>query len=253
MRESWNDENSSWLSFHGGTLSGAHDHIDAGTFVYAIGGERWAIDLGKDPLRYAAENPAIKAGYTVQDFYRARAEGHNCVVLNPGIKPEMDIYSVSKANEPTVRTDSVYSTVDLSAAYGANANSYIRGFRMTDNMRTLTVRDEISLKGSTNLYWFMHTDGSVEIVDSTTAVITKNGKKLKVRISTNAPNCTLTAEKAESLPSSPKFEMTPNLGVTKLALHTGNASGNVNITVNMALVGETGSTAAVNTAAISEW
>ena len=253
MREGWNDENASWLSFHGGTLSGAHDHIDAGTFVYAIGGERWAIDLGKDPLRYAADNPAINAGYSVREFYRARAEGHNCVVLNPGIKPEMDLYSVSKASEPITRTDSVYSTVDLSAAYAANASSYRRGFRMTDNMRTLTVRDEISLKGSTKLYWFMHTDGAIEIIDNETALITKNGKKLKVRILTNAPGCTLTAEKAESLPTSPKFNMTENTGVTKLSLHTEKASGDVSITVKMALVGESGSETAVDTSPISEW
>ena len=189
----------------------------------------------------------------MREFYRARAEGHNCVVLNPGIKPEMDLYSVSKASEPITRTDSVYSTVDLSAAYAANASSYRRGFRMTDNMRTLTVRDEISLKGSTKLYWFMHTDGAIEIIDNETALITKNGKKLKVRILTNAPGCTLTAEKAESLPTSPKFNMTENTGVTKLSLHTEKASGDVSITVKMALVGESGSETAVDTSPISEW
>ena len=95
--------------------------------------------------------------------------------------------------------------------------------------------------------------GAIEIIDNETALITKNGKKLKVRISTNAPGCTLTAEKAESLPTSPKFNMTENTGVTKLSLHTEKASGDVSITVKMALVGELGSDTAVDTSPISEW
>ena len=62
VRENWNSDDSAWLSFHGGYSNNAHDHIDNGTFVYNIGGIRWAVDLGRDMLSYTsdAQTPSIR-------------------------------------------------------------------------------------------------------------------------------------------------------------------------------------------------
>lgn len=251
IRENWNDENSAWLSFHGGRMNTAHDHIDAGTFVYCIDGERWAIDVGKEPLRYANPNPAEDAGYTIQDYYRARAEGHNSVVINPSSSLGMNRDASAKVTEPCIKNGNIFSTVDLSSAYSEYATSYIRGFKMYNNLRTLIVRDEIMLKNTSPLYWFMHTQGEIKIVDNNTALITQNGKTLKVSVDMNVPHV-LTSSPAESFTTSPKFTMTPNDGVTKLVLKSDNASGNVNITVKMAMLNEDDGKA-VDTTAICDW
>ena len=67
----------------------------------------------------------------------------------------------------------------------------------------------------------------------------------------NVPHV-LTSSPAESLTTSPKFTMTPNDGVTKLVLKSADASGNVNITVKMAMLDEDDGKA-VDTTAICDW
>ena len=252
MRENWEDTDASWLSYHGGELINAHDQIDAGTYVFTLGGVRWALDLGKEPLRYGSVTPATEAGYTIYDFYRARAEGHNCVVINPTEALEMNQSSFSKVEEPKYGANGAIGTVNLSDAYVANASSYMRGYKLSDSRRTFTLRDEIELLTDSEVYWFMHTEGKIRIIDNKTAVIYQDGKALKVQLETNAQNQELSVMDAVSLPTSPKFNMSANPGVTKLALKM-KASGSLNITAKMSLIGESGSDTGVDTTPISQW
>ena len=253
MRSGW-DADATWVSFHGGTSKDAHDHIDPGTFVYTAGGVRWAIDLGQEPLSYvgSADNPAIQAGYNSYYFYRRKGEGHNIVVINPNDKLEIDQYAFVQAKKPVTNGKTSISSVDLSGAYAKNVNSYIRGYKLSDNKRTLTVRDEISLKKQSTMHWFMHTKGAVTVVDNRTAVIAQNGKRLVMKFLTNAPSSTLSIAEAKPLPTSPQFENTENTGVSKIDFLV-NGSGNVNITVKMALEGETGDDDIVDNSSISDW
>ena len=251
IREDWKNENSAWLSFHGGRMNAAHDHIDAGTFVYCIDGERWAIDIGKEPLRYANPNPAEEAGYTIRDYYRARAEGHNSVVINPSSDLGMNLDASAKVTEPCKKDGNIFSTVDLSSAYSKYAESYLRGFKVCNNFRMLVIRDEIMLKDSAPVYWFMHTRGEIKILDNNTALITQNDKTLKVSVDMNMPH-TLAVAPAESLPTSPQFTMTSNDGITKLVLKSTDAAGGVNITVKMVMLDEDDGQA-IDTTPIGNW
>ena len=127
MRSGW-DRDAAWVSFHGGNSKNAHDHVDPGTFVFCLGGERWAIDLGTEPLSYLAnsDNPAIQAGFDSYYFYRRKGEGHSVLVINPdgGLETNRDAFA--KAEEPKQTADGgVYSTVDLSSAYAGKAKSYV--------------------------------------------------------------------------------------------------------------------------------
>lgn len=253
MRSGW-DEDAAWVSFHGGYSDNAHDHIDPGTFVYNIGGVRWAVDLGKEPLSYVedSKNPSILAGYNSYYFYRRKGEGHNIVVINPDANLEIDQFAFAKVSKPVSGSDGSYSTVDLSDAYAKNASSYIRGCKLSDDKRTLTVRDEIKLNKGSELHWYMHTRGMVEIVDNNTAIITQGGKKLLMRFITNADTSLLGVSAAEPLPASPRFTNTANTGVTKLDYKI-NAGGDVNITVKMSLIGEAGSSSGADDTPIAQW
>ncbi len=48
MRNSWVDFDGAWLSFHAGQANVNHSHLDTGSFVVDLLGERWAFDLGGD-------------------------------------------------------------------------------------------------------------------------------------------------------------------------------------------------------------
>lgn len=252
MRENWESDDAAWVSFHGGYSNNAHDHIDVGTFVYTIGGVRWAIDLGKEMLSYLpdSENPAILAGYDSRWFYTRKGEGHNMVVINPDDGLETDVDAFAKVTKPISGTDGAYSMIDLTSAYNKSVNSYIRGYKMSDVRRTLTVRDEIDLKEQSVMHWFMHTRGDIEIIDNNTAIISQDGKKLLMRFITNAEKAELGTMKAEPLPTSPQIEYTKHDDVTKINYKL-EGSGNVTITVQMSLLDE--NCGGVSDKSIAEW
>lgn len=254
MREDWNRDDSAWLSFHGGYSNNAHDHVDVGTFVYNIGGVRWAVDVGREMLSYVADNvnPAILAGYDSKYFYRRKGEGHNIVVINPSDALEQDISAFAQVNKPVSGTTGAYGTIDLSASYAVNASSYLRGYLLTDNRRTLTVRDEIKLMGESELHWFMHTKGDIRIIDNNTAIIYQDGKQLKLQFITSSDTAELKAVAAEPMPETPEFTNTENTEFSKIDYQI-SGSGNVSITVKMSLVGEIGSDTGVDDVPISEW
>ena len=254
VRENWNSDDSAWLSFHGGYSNNAHDHIDNGTFVYNIGGIRWAVDLGRDMLSYTsdAQNPSIQAGYDSRYFYRRKGEGHNIVVIDPDEGLEMDPNAFSQVSRPVDGVSGTYASIDLTSAYAEKVSSYVRGYLMTDARRTLTVRDEISLTGESVMHWFMHTRGDIRIVDNNTAVIYQDGKALKLQFITNAEGAQLKAAAAEPLPTSPQFRNTDNTGYQKIDYEL-NGSGDIYIAVKISLLDEIGSSTGVTEAAISEW
>ena len=255
MRQDWESENALWASVHGGSINTAHDHIDAGTFVMNLGGIRWAIDLPKEPFSYVsdAENPSIKAGYNSYYFYRRKGEGHNIVVINPDNELEMDQTQSAKIVEMESGVGRSYTVVDLSDVYRNDVNSYLRGFLVSDGRSALTVRDEIDLKKeNSELYWFMHTEGTIIIEDDHTATILQDGKQLKLQFVTDAAESELMVMNAEKLEQSPHFEESANPDVQKIALKL-TASGKVNITVKMSLVGEAASSTAPETSPIAQW
>ena len=255
MRQDWSSENALWVSAHGGSINTAHDHIDAGTFVMNLGGVRWAVDLAKEPYSYVPDdqNPAIKAGLNSYYFYRRKGEGHNVVVINPDSGLEMDQAYSAKVVKSKFGAGRSYAVIDLSGVYNKNVNSYLRGYLVSDGRSALTVRDEIDLKqADSELYWFMHTEGQVVIEDDHTAYILQDGKQLKLQFVTDAAGSELSVMAAEKLPTSAQFEESENVGVQKIALKL-KASGKVNITVKMSLVGEEASNTAPETTAIENW
>ena len=254
MREDWNRNDSAWLSFHGGYSNTAHDHVDVGTFVYNIGGVRWAIDPGREMLSYVSDNinPSIAAGYDSKYFYRRKGEGHNIVVINPDKNLEMDINEFAQVYKPVGGKSGSYSKIDLSAVYKSNVTSYTRGYLLTDNRRTLTVRDEMNLKKDSQMHWFMHTKGEIRIVDNNTAIIYQDGKQLKMQFITNAADAKLTAMNAESLETSPQFQNTENKGISKIDYQL-KSSGETTITVKLSMIGEKGSETGVSDVNIAEW
>lgn len=251
MREKWGDKGSAWLSYHGGEVHNAHDHVDAGTFVFCLGGVRWAVDLGKEPLSYGGNDPATLSGYSTKHYYRIRTEGHNNVVINPDEGLGMKLGSFSKASVIQGNINEAFGTVDLSEAYSADTSGYIRGFMLKDSRRTLIIRDEITLLKKSEIYWFMHTEGEIRIIDNETAIISQAGKALKVQFHTNAQKAKLAVMNAVSLPGSPHFNMSANERITKFIYHL-HAEGKVTITVKMALLDETGSKTGVKDIPITQ-
>ena len=257
LRERWYDKGATFLGFSGMKPKSGHAHMDTGTFVVDMLGERIIMDVGAEDYN--------SAGYFGTDrykYYRARPEGHNIYIINP--TNDADDYGgftpwVQAANTPVVsKARGAYSALDLSQVYAEDTTSAIRGYFLGDDRRSVTVRDEIVLKAESEIYSFLHTEADVEFVDGdkNTAILTLNGKKFKVSIvvaGDGVSEYTFSDVEAKSMYD---YGVTDSsnaaLGIHKLQIYV-KASGAVSITMKIIGYDDPAADDAVNTTSIANW
>lgn len=180
MRNTWEyDETASALYIHGGETCREHSQIDGGSFIFETQGERWAMDPGMgdyNSVGYWEMNPG--ASYNRWQYFRSRAESHNTVVINPDTsKPDHYLYSSVDITRFETDDDEGIAVADMSGALSENATSAKRGWFYTDNRESLVIRDEISLKDTSEVHWHMMTLADITI-DGDKAILSLNGEKV---------------------------------------------------------------------------
>lgn len=222
------DENALYFSTHFGTTSGYHQHNDTGTFVFDLLGERWAEDLGKDS--YNLEN---EDGYEAWELYRKRAEGHNVIVF--GEHPDgfeqlqKQFVPIEKAR---ANSSGGFVYADMSSVY-EEATNMLLGYKVGDNMKSLTTRYEMNVFEEKTAYWFMHTKAQIEILNNNCARLTQNGKSILVKFVCDAENAEILSMSAQPLETSPKCTgQAKNENYRKLAIKF-TCNGETNLTIKM--------------------
>ncbi len=249
MRENTADKNSTWLSYHAGNAQVNHSHLDCGTFVVDINGVRWAHDIGGDSYSLKGYHDADK------HYYRQRPEGHNLYVINPDSSAGQ---TPSKAFSPVTTLVSnprgAYSVCDLTPAYKDNATSAIRGFMLSDDRRSATIRDEITLKKDNSVfYWFAHAKGDIQIVDKHTAILTNEGKQVKFMIDSNIPDYEFYVADASPLPTTPVYSgQASNSAYKKLCLKA-TASGSIYVSCKYIALDDPNANTKIENIPISDW
>ena len=248
--------NPSFVGIHGGWTNIPHDHLDLGEFVFETDGVIWAEDLGRDA--YTLPGYFDERGYQI---YRKRAEGHNCIVINPEKYGHSEYYGQELGARAELilwdtKDKAAMAAYDLTPAYVRDTDKYIRGYYFGDNRNTLMIQDEIKLKDSdSELYWFMHSAQNIEVLSNTKAVMTsKDGKKLIVDVECSIAGYELKVMEAKPLPSSPVVEgQNNNEGYSKLAIHIPQASQDVRITVKLSPDNNKYMYSGLKVSPISEW
>ncbi|ANE45470.1 hypothetical protein SY83_03070 [Paenibacillus swuensis] len=232
MRSAWYDPKTMFAGFKGGHNGHVHGDLDVGTFVLDALGVRWATDLGPEDYSIGGIGEYYPGG-TRWDYYRKREEGHNTIVINPGLEPSQDVRATSTITEFVSKPQGAYSVVDMQSTYHAQADEMKRGYFMTDNRRMFIVQDEMKLKTPSDIWWFMHTEQDIELgPDGTSATLKLNDKRLWVKIISPQPAAFQVMD-AKPLPTSPDPNQFPynlergkvqktNEGVQKLAIHLTN-------------------------------
>jgi len=195
MRENWLDDKSMFVSFHGGDSLPNHGHYDTGSFIYEYGGERFAIDLPSEDYSFSDRGLV----------YRGRAEGHNCLVINPDesaghIKGVFSPIETFESNNY-----GAYSVLNMTPAYSTYAQSVKRGIKTENNRNSAIIRDEIkNLSQESSIYWFMHIDASTDVtINPDFVVLTKNGVSIKLEANTNLADEIICVSSAEPFETSP--------------------------------------------------
>lgn len=248
MRSSWVDSEGAWLSYHAGDANVNHSHLDTGSYVVDMLGERWAIDMGGDDYNMEGYFGANKHKY-----YRLRPEGHNLYVINPSENPGQSLTAFCKVENLVSKDRGAYSIVDLTPAYEVETSKARRGYMLTDDRRSVIVRDEITFKGQSDFYWFVHTKADIEIVDQKTAIMTQDGKRIKVMIDSDIAGYTLKVMDAVPLPMSPVMPaQNKNAGIRKLTIQ-GKASGSKYVQVKFVPLDDPVSEIPFENIALDKW
>lgn len=250
FREKWYDSKSTYLGFAGGDNNRNHGHLDIGNFVVDMDGVRIIRDSGVEDYGMKGYFSDLRYHY-----YRARTEGHNLYVINPinninHLGAELE--ATALGSKIVSKSRGAYATMDLSEAYRKYATSAVRGYMLTDNRDTIIVRDEIDLRSPSEVYWFLHTKGEIDIIDNNTVIFTADGVSAKVQIITNAGDYTIEAGDALPLDTSPQLSQTGPSGLKKLTLKL-NAEGRLIVQVRITNLGEPASDKAIEDIDIKDW
>ncbi|MBI3880605.1 MAG: autotransporter-associated beta strand repeat-containing protein, partial [Verrucomicrobia bacterium] len=207
FRSGWNDTRETWLAFKGGEMGAPHGDLDAGSFVIEALGKRWAQDLGSDDYAlpgYFSDNPA--PGVDRWDYYRLRAEGNNCLVINPGSGPDTKLDQVATTLMFQSQTNGGRSlaVLDLTPVE-TNVTRAWRGFQLLNARKDVLVQDEIVAATNATAWWFMHVQTNTTDVaidpDGSAVMLTQGAERLWLKILTT--NGTFTLSNASPLPTSP--------------------------------------------------
>lgn len=226
MRNSW-ERGQTFVGIKAGDTIYDHSHLEAGSFIYDSMGVRWAWEMGRDDYNLD--------GYWDIDkrfkIFRLRAEAHNTVVINPGEEPCYVLGARADVMEYRTNADGVVVRIDMGRVLAENVTAAERGYMFTNNRKTLVVRDEITLKKPSEVYWLMYTKADVKITENT-ATLTQDGKKLRMEFNSDKEG-TLYTEAAKPFDRSPKVDgQMENEGFYRLVYRI-KTDGSLSITVKL--------------------
>lgn len=203
-RSDWKEERMV-LSIHAGDNTLEHSHMDLGNFDLDALGFRFAQEMGMDEEIYCVPGSQyIHKGRN--EYYVARAEGHNVYVVNPDRSPGQMSLGSSKVEIMHRSADRVRYRVDMESAYRGQLRSARRYVELKENRSVFVIQDEIEpLKSGDRIYWFWHTYAkiffrdplSVMVTGENTVIMVGDGKKLHIQFDATVP---FTMRKGMSLP-----------------------------------------------------
>jgi len=220
MRSSWADPNALVIGIQAGDNAnlGMHRHLDLGTFILDALGERWIMDSGTERETYQRHRNHREKW----EFYRARAEGHNVFVLNPGQAGGQKMDATASIADFASTPQQAMAVVDLTDAYADYAQKLVRTFEMRDRNRVV-LTDDLETREHVDLWWFLHTEADIDLdMSLREAVLTRNGEKLLITIEDGPSLAEFEVRQAVPFSTSPNPEQTPNTGVRKLVVHVEN-------------------------------
>ena len=182
-RSGW-DEQATFVGIEGGAATGAHAHLDAGSFVVDAAGVRWASDLTR-PNYHTLEEADIDLWNFAQDsdrwsIYRLSNFSHSTLVVNDELQRVDGFASVVTHDGDGPRPHTV---LDLSEVYAGQLAEARRGVALLDGS-AVRVQDELAAPADTaaEVRWAMMTRADVEVTGDRTATLRRDGRTLQFHV-----------------------------------------------------------------------
>ncbi len=214
------EKDSMFAAVKGADTSASHHHFDGGGFVFDMGGQRFAYELGRDSYNITDDDTETRQ-------YKKRAEGHNTLVINPSADPGQRKQAKAPITVFCENEEQRHAIIDLTPMYqdlglddGYTGIDIKRGFKVSKDSNTLLIQDEVHLTEESEMYWFMHTKAKIKIsADARSAALTMNGITITARL-LGDENAKFSSMRATPLPTTPELPgQGTNPGVSKLVIH----------------------------------
>ena len=183
MRTSWNNPNAIFVGIKGGTCSVGHSHMDIGSFVMEAEGVRWAMDFG--PQGYnSLESKGIDLWNGKQNsqrwqVFRYNNFVHNTLTINNKLQLVDGYAPLTGSSSDKTFTN---ATFDLTGVYKDQIARVNRGIAIV-NQKYVVVRDELETSETeAKVRWTLLTSADVKLMGNGSAELTKNGKKLLLKV-----------------------------------------------------------------------
>lgn len=184
LRTSWADSNAIFLGFKVGSASVNHGHMDIGSFVMEVDGQRWGWDLEKQSYE-SLESTGMKIFGRSQDadrwkIFRNNNYSHNTLTINDELQR---VSGYAKLDKYGKGKNFMFAVSDLSTVYQDQLESLRRGVAIVDR-QYVVIRDEITTtsNSTTTIRWAMMTGADVKITAKNTAELSQNGEKLTIHV-----------------------------------------------------------------------
>ncbi|MCU0795797.1 MAG: PA14 domain-containing protein [Akkermansiaceae bacterium] len=225
MRQNWTDPKATFVGGMGGTYE-SHGHLQSGTFQLSARGVKWFIDLSSENYDVKNHNTTTpnSTGVDRWDYYRWRAEGHNCLVVNPTAGPDR-IWNAPPA--PLINYQSAQNGQRSFAVWDLSDNisgvtKVQRGLQLFNNRKEVLVQDEIVLPSAGTAWWYAHFQSTSTppaiSPDGKSVVLTSGSERLWGKIVSGNGVWTVRPASALIQTNNPPVADTPNNGRNKLAI-----------------------------------
>ncbi|CAN5835731.1 hypothetical protein BH24BAC1_BH24BAC1_26480 [soil metagenome] len=183
LRTSWTDPGALFVGLKAGSPAVGHAHMDVGSFVMEAAGVRWAMDFGMQEYN-SLESKGVQLWGREQDAQRWRVFRynnfvHNTLTVNRELQNAKGFAAITSHGS---RPNFLHATTDLSELYQGQLRKANRGIAIVDQ-QYVTVRDEVEAADQDALIrWTLLTSAEVNITGKNTVELTKDGKKLLLKV-----------------------------------------------------------------------
>jgi len=177
IRSEWANKEAAFIAIKGGSNQADHAHLDLGSFVLDMNGERWASDLGRDNYDLPGYFDLSEEGNRWK-YFRLNTQSHNTLVLNNDNQRAM---AKSEFVGTHISENESSGVLDLSDAYKPHAKTVLRTVKLIKN-NEIILQDFIHWAGAQkSVQWQMLTDADV-IISGRRAELMKGGKRIYAAI-----------------------------------------------------------------------
>jgi hypothetical protein len=183
MRTSWSDPDAIYVAMKGGSPKLNHAHMDVGSFIMEAQGVRWAMDFGSQDYN-SLETKGVDLWNMAQnsqrwEVFRYNNFVHNTLTINEKLQLVAGFAPITSTSADPAMMNTI---TDITMVYAGQVKNASRGIAIVDK-QYVTIRDEIeTLVNETVIRWTMLTSADVKVTGNNSAELTKNGKKLILKV-----------------------------------------------------------------------